>query len=74
MQDLLIVGAGPAGLSAAIYAARAGMSFTILEQMAPGGQAATTHHIENYPGFADGIGLGNGHAGASAKPRRCICI
>lgn len=56
MQDLLIVGAGPAGLSAAIYAARAGMSFTILEQMAPGGQAATTHHIENYPGFADGIG------------------
>ena len=47
MQDLLIVGAGPAGLSAAIYAARAGMSFTILEQMAPGGQAATTHHIEN---------------------------
>lgn len=56
MQDLLIVGAGPAGLSAAIYAARAGMSFTILEQVAPGGQAATTHHIENYPGFADGIG------------------
>ena len=56
MQDLLIVGAGPAGLSAAIYAARAGMSFTILEQMAPGGQAATTQHIENYPGFADGIG------------------
>ena len=56
MLDLLIVGAGPAGLSAAIYAARAGMSFTILEQMAPGGQAATTHHIENYPGFADGIG------------------
>lgn len=56
MQDLLIVGAGPAGLSAAIYAARSGMSFTILEQMAPGGQAATTHHIENYPGFADGIG------------------
>lgn len=56
MQDLLIVGAGLAGLSAAIYAARAGMSFTILEQMAPGGQAATTHHIENYPGFADGIG------------------
>lgn len=56
MQDLLIVGAGPAGLSAAIYAARAGMSFTILEQMAPGGQAATTHHIENYPGFADGVG------------------
>ena len=56
MQDLLIVGAGPAGLSAAIYAARAGMSFTILEQMAPGGQAATTHHIENYPGYADGIG------------------
>lgn len=56
MQDLLIVGAGPAGLSAAIYAARAGMSFTVVEEMAPGGQAATTHHIENYPGFAEGIG------------------
>ena len=51
MQDLLIVGAGPAGLSAAIYAARAGMSFTILEQMAPGGQAATTHHIEKFIRF-----------------------
>lgn len=56
MQDLLIVGAWPAGLLPPFMRLRAGMSFTILEQMAPGGQAATTHHIENYPGFADGIG------------------
>ena len=56
MKDVLIIGGGPAGLSAAIYAARAGLDFAIIEQMAAGGQAATTQHIENYPGFAQGIG------------------
>ena len=56
MKDVLIIGGGPAGLSAAIYAARAGLDFAIIEQMAAGGQAATTQHIENYPGFAEGIG------------------
>ena len=56
MKDVLIIGGGPAGLSAAIYAARAGLDFAIIEQMSAGGQAATTQHIENYPGFAEGIG------------------
>ncbi|MBQ9989279.1 MAG: thioredoxin-disulfide reductase [Clostridia bacterium] len=55
MYDLLILGAGPAGLTAAIYAARAGMNALLIENKVPGGQAATAHHIENYPGFPDGI-------------------
>jgi len=49
---VLILGAGPAGLSAAVYARRAGASVTVAERMAPGGQMVTTPHIQNYPGFA----------------------
>jgi len=48
--DLLIVGAGPAGLTAAIYGGRAGLSTRVLEAMSPGGWAARTDRIENYPG------------------------
>jgi thioredoxin reductase (NADPH) len=48
--DLLIVGAGPAGLTAAIYGGRAGLSTRVLEAVSPGGWAARTDHIENYPG------------------------
>ena len=55
MKDLIILGAGPAGLSAAIYAARAGIDAVVIEQQSPGGQAATAHLIENYPGFPEGI-------------------
>ena len=55
MKDLIILGVGPAGLSAAIYAARAGLDAMVLEQQSPGGQAATAHLIENYPGFPEGI-------------------
>lgn len=55
MYDLIIVGAGPAGLTAAIYAGRAGLKVLLLEKMTPGGQAAQTHLIENYPGFPAGI-------------------
>ena len=51
MQDILIVGAGTAGLTAAIYAARAGKTVTVLENEAVGGQIATSPKVENYPGF-----------------------
>ncbi len=55
MMDVVILGAGPAGLTAAIYAARAGLKVIVLENKVPGGQAATAHLIENYPGFEEGI-------------------
>jgi thioredoxin reductase (NADPH) len=54
-HDIIIVGAGPAGLTASIYAARAGMDVTVLEKAVPGGYAALTDIIENYPGFPEGI-------------------
>ncbi len=53
--DLIIAGGGPAGLTAGLYAARAMLRSLLLEKMTPGGQAATTFHIENYPGFPEGI-------------------
>lgn len=54
-HDLIVVGGGPAGLTAAIYGARAGLSTLVIERALPGGHAATTHYIENYPGFPEGI-------------------
>jgi len=53
--DLIIVGGGPAGLTAAIYAAREGIETLIIERSGVGGQAGTTERIENYPGFAHGV-------------------
>lgn len=55
IQDLAIIGAGPAGMTAAIYIARTGKSVTLFEKLAPGGQAALTNSIDNYPGFEEGI-------------------
>ena len=51
IYDVIIVGAGPAGLTAAVYASRGNLSTLMLERGAPGGQMATTEDIENYPGF-----------------------
>lgn len=54
--DIIIVGGGPAGLTAGIYASRGGMKTLLLEKMGCGGQAVITDFIENYPGFPEGIG------------------
>jgi len=53
--DLIIVGAGPAGLTAAIYSARANISTLVIDQSTSGGQVATTHSVANYPGFVEPI-------------------
>ena len=53
--DMVILGGGPAGFTTALYAARAGLSALVLEQLSPGGQMALSHQIDNYPGFEDGI-------------------
>ncbi len=54
--DLIVVGAGPAGLTAALYAAREGIETLLIDRSAVGGQAGTTETIENYPGFPESIG------------------
>jgi thioredoxin reductase (NADPH) len=53
--DVLILGAGPAGLGAAVYAASEGLSCLVLDGLGPGGQASSTSRIENYAGFPDGV-------------------
>jgi thioredoxin reductase (NADPH) len=55
IRDVVIVGAGPAGLAAAVYAASEGLNVLVLESTAPGGQAGTSSRIENYLGFPTGI-------------------
>ena len=55
VRDVVIVGAGPAGLAAAVYAASEGLDVLVLESTAPGGQAGTSSRIENYLGFPTGI-------------------
>ena len=55
--DVLIIGGGPAGLAAAIYASRAGLSYALIEQGFPGGQVLNTAEVDNYPGFPEISGM-----------------
>lgn len=56
LYDVIVIGGGPGGYTAALYAARAGFSVLVLEKLSPGGQMGTTDKIDNYPGFSQGIG------------------
>ena len=54
-HEMVVIGGGPAGYTAALYAARAGMDTVLLEKLSAGGQMALTHQIDNYPGFEEGV-------------------
>lgn len=55
IYDVIIIGGGPGGYTAALYSARSGLSTLIIEKLSPGGQMTLTSHIDNYPGFPEGV-------------------
>ena len=55
VYDMAVIGGGPGGYTAALYAARAGLRTLVLEKLSPGGQMALTSTIDNYPGFPQGV-------------------
>ena len=55
VYDVLVLGGGPAGFTAAMYAARSGLQVAVLERLSAGGQMALTHQVDNYPGFDEGV-------------------
>ena len=55
IYDMIIIGGGPGGYTAALYGARAGLNVLVLEKLSAGGQMALTAQIDNYPGFEEGI-------------------
>lgn len=68
--DLVVVGSGPTGLTAALYAAREGLDVLVIERGGVGGQAGITERLDNFPGFPDGIGGGEFADRLAAQARR----